>query len=269
MNIGTAKPEASEINRICHHLIDFLDPGTSYSAFDYSRDAYAIIRELAAQGKTGFVCGGTGLYFESLRRGMAPQVASDPGFRDRLKQRARQEGSTALHKELMEKDPVSAAKIHPHDEQRLIRALSVFHATGTPMSELRRLSNPPSDLSVTAAVVIPPREMLYERINRRVEKMALQGLYEEFITLIRGGYTEKSPGLHCIGYRELFAVQRGECTLSEAVEAIKQNTRNYAKRQCAWFTAHNRDEIVDWSDDQETLHDRVMKKLSMSHGTRR
>jgi tRNA dimethylallyltransferase len=261
MNIGTAKPDAADLLRVRHHFVDILDPGAAWSAFDFARDARQTIRDLAAQAKTGFICGGTGLYFESLRSGIAPQTASDPGMRERLLQRAQREGCEALYAELRQKDPASAEKIHANDVQRIIRALSVFHLTGKPMSELHRRTQPPHDMTFHVAVVVPPREVLYERINRRVDEMAARGLYEEFLHLIQSGFDTTSPGLHCIGYRELFAVWRNECSFDEALDRIKKNSRNYAKRQCSWFAAHNRGEIVPWSDNPETLRENIMVQI--------
>jgi tRNA dimethylallyltransferase len=261
MNIGTAKPGAADLLRVRHHLVDILDPGAAWSAFDFACDARQVLRDLAAQAKTGFICGGTGLYFESLRSGIAPQTASDPGLRERLRQRAQREGSEALYAELREKDPASAEKIHANDVQRIIRALSVFLLTGKPKSELHRKTQPPRDMAFHVAVVVPPRGVLYGRINRRVNEMAARGMYDEFLRLIKSGFNDTSPGLHCIGYRELFSVWRNECSLNEALDRIKKNSRNYAKRQCSWFTAHNRDEIVPWSDNPEKLRENIMAQI--------
>jgi tRNA dimethylallyltransferase len=261
MNVGTAKPGTTDLSRVRHHLIDVLDPGAAWSAFDYARDAQQTIRDLAARDRTGLICGGTGLYFESLRSGIAPQTASDPGLRDRLQRRARCEGNQALHAELREKDPASAKKIHANDVQRLIRALSVFYLTGRPKSELHRTTHPPRDMTFCVAVVVPPRAILYERINRRVDEMAARGMYDEFLWLLKSGFDAASPGLQCIGYRELFAVRRNECSLNEALDRIKKNSRNYAKRQCSWFAAHNRSEIVPWSDNPETLGENIMAQI--------
>lgn len=129
------------------------------------------------------------------------------------------------------------------------------------MSELHRRTQPPYDMTFHVAVVIPPREVLYERINRRVDDMAARGLYEEFLQLIQSGFDTTSPGLHCIGYRELFAVWRNECSFDEALDRIKKNSRNYAKRQCSWFATHNRGEIVPWSDNPETLRENIMVQI--------
>jgi tRNA dimethylallyltransferase len=264
MNIGTAKPDTAALSRVRHHLIDMLEPDVSWSAFDFARDARRTIRDLAAQSKTGFICGGTGLYFESLRRGIAPQTPSDRDLRERLQKRAQQEGSETLYAELREKDPETAQKIHTNDEQRILRALSVFYATGRPVSELRRRTEPPRDMLFRVAVVVPPRDLLYERINRRVDEMAAGGMYDEFLRLCERGFDENSPGLHCIGYRELFAVRRNECSLHEALDRIKKNTRNYAKRQCSWFAAHNRSEIVSWSDKPATVRENILKQIDDS-----
>jgi tRNA dimethylallyltransferase len=240
MDIGTAKPRKEELGRVRHWLIDILDPQEQYSAAAFAQDALKVIRERAAQGIVTIVCGGTGLYFESLRRGIGPHVASDPVIRDALSLRAAKEGSASLHRELGEKDPEAAAMIHANNVHRIVRALAVYYQTGKKISELKRLAVPPADIDFTIVTLMPPRETLYERINCRVDEMLRLGLWEEFCALRGCGFDERTPGLRCLGYQELFAVERGAMSLKEAAETIKRNSRQYAKRQITWFRAHNR-----------------------------
>jgi tRNA dimethylallyltransferase len=261
MDIGTAKPDSAQRRRVRHWLVDLLDPDVSYSAFDFARDAGAIVRERAALGRRVLVCGGTGLYFEGLRKGIAPQTATDPAIRARLTERAGVEGSGVLYAELSQIDPVSAHRIHANDLQRIVRALAVYEQTGVPMSELRRRTRPPEDLAFTVAVVLPPRETLFVRIDKRVDDMVGKGLYEEFELLRERGFDESSPGMQCIGYRELFGVRNGECSMAAAIESIKYNTRQYARRQYTWFTSHNRKETVSWSNDWLILVHAVSERL--------
>jgi len=263
MDIGTAKPSAKEMDHVPHHLIDIIDPDVIYSVHAFVKYATAAIRELAGKGKVGLVCGGTGLYYEGLRKGIGPQVESDPVVRETLMSRAARDGSRTLYAELMEKDPESAEGIHSNDVQRIVRALAVFYQTGTKLSALKSMTAPPADLVFKTAVLVPPRELLYERINARVDRMVRQGLPDEFRTLRKKGYHVSSPGLQCVGYKELFAVERGECSFNDAVEKIKRNTRRYAKRQITWFCAHNKEEIVDYCDDAAALENRIEKAVAI------
>ena len=261
LNIGTAKPLDEERRRVKHWLIDILDPAERYSAFSFVGDAGTLIREGALQGKTLLVCGGTGLYFEGLRKGIGPQISSDPQVLEVLMRRAGEEGCDALYRELCEKDPEAAGGIHANDVQRVVRALAVYHQTGQKISELKLQTAPPHDLKFRIAVILPPRAILYERINRRVDDMVRRGLWEEFTALRCAGYNDTSPGLHCVGYQELFAVERGECGLDVAIEKIKQNSRRYAKRQITWFRAHNGESIVPYSDDFDAVRESVRTAL--------
>jgi tRNA dimethylallyltransferase len=257
MDIGTAKPSAKEMECVPHHLIDIINPDVRYSVHAFVKDAAAAIRGLGKKGRVGFVCGGTGLYFEGLRKGIGPQVESDPEVRESLMSHAAHVGSSAFHAELATKDPESAALIHSNDVQRIVRALAVFYQTGTKLSALKNMTAPPADMTFKTAVLVPPRELLYERINARVDRMVQQGLWDEFGLLREKGYRDGSPGLQCVGYKELFAVERGECSFKDAVEKIKQNSRRYAKRQITWFGSHNKWEIIDYCDDATVLKTRI------------
>jgi tRNA dimethylallyltransferase len=263
MDIGTAKPSEEERTRVRHHLVDIVDPDALYSVHAFVNDATAAIRDCARRGKVGFICGGTGLYFEGLRHGIGPRVESDPAVRESLLARATLDGgAAALHAELMEKDPDSAARIHSNDVQRTVRALAVYYQTGARLSTLQKQTVPPADLVFKTAVVVPPRELLYGRINDRVDRMVRLGLWDEFRELQKKGYHDRSPGLLCVGYRELFAVERGECSLKDAIEKIKQNSRRYAKRQITWFGRRGGGAIADYCDDAAALETRVEKTVS-------
>jgi tRNA dimethylallyltransferase len=253
MNIGTAKPTKEERARVRHWLVDILDPGEQYSAAAFAQDALDIIRGRANEGVVTLVCGGTGLYFESLRRGLGPQVASDKGIRDSLTKRAADEGGAALYRELCENDPEGASTIHANNVQRVVRALSVYYQTGKKMSALKRLAVPPDDIDFTVVVLMPDRTTLYERINARVEEMVDRGLWEEFRTLRGMGFDERTPGLRSVGYQEFFAVERGTMSMNETVEIIKRNSRRYAKRQITWFRMRNRGELAEYALDAAGL----------------
>ncbi len=235
MDIGTAKPSPHDRARVKHWMIDVVDPGARFSAFAYARAALALIRERAALGKRVLLCGGTGLYFQALSRGVGPQVAQDKALRETYAAMARVHGRQKVFDELARVDPVTASASHASNLQRNVRALEVYHATGRPMSQLKKFAVPPAGISFDPIVLSLDREALYERINVRVDKMMKSGLLEEFQSLRRRGYGEHSPGLLCVGYREFFAFERNDASLQNAVDAIKQDTRNYAKRQITWF----------------------------------
>jgi tRNA dimethylallyltransferase len=235
MDIGTAKPTQEESGRVRHWLIDIMEPDQKYSAFNYAQDAAAIIRKRSAAGGRVMICGGSGLYFQCLSRGIGPQVAEDKELREHYRALAEKQGPDCVYTELKAVDPVAASQSHATNLKRNIRALEVFHSTGVPFSELKKRMSPPDDFVFDVMVLSMPREDLYSRINARVDAMMKKGLWEEFLSLRRQGYDRRSPGLFCVGYRELFDVEEKKATLAEAVEKIKQNTRNYAKRQITWF----------------------------------
>ncbi|MCX7725983.1 MAG: tRNA (adenosine(37)-N6)-dimethylallyltransferase MiaA [Chitinispirillaceae bacterium] len=235
MDIGTAKPDRIMRDRVKHWLIDIIDPKEQYSAAQFVEDSLKIIRELAKIGKGVIICGGTGLYLSALTDGITKMVPSDPVLREELMKAAREKGSEILYEELKKVDLISAKRIHKNDIQRIVRALCVYRQTGIPISQHKhfKLAN---DINFIIAKIFMDREKLYERINKRVESMFENGLWEEFIALREKSYTKKDPGMQTLGYKELFLVEERICSFSEVKEIIKKNTRNYAKRQITWFT---------------------------------
>lgn len=261
MNIGTAKPSPSQLAVVQHWLIDILDPSESYSAFGFTKEALQIIRNRAACGKTVLICGGTGLYFKCLSEGVAAPVDSDPIIREKLMKEAQRDGVSVLYNQLRIKDPHSALRIHPNDLQRIVRALTVCYQTGTPFSEIRREKNKTEDLEFKVVKLTCNRQWLYGRINNRVIQMINEGLWEEFLGLIKQGYHEKSPGLQCVGYKELFAHYKGRCSIAEATALIQQNSRRYAKRQNTWFTHQVPGTIFDTSVSCAVIRDHFLREL--------
>ncbi len=245
MDIGTAKPSREEQARVRHWLIDIIDPSDAYSAYQFSEDTLRILRQKSEKSVVKILCGGTGLYFQSLCEGVGPQVASDPDFREACKRKAAEKGNDVLYRELQRCDPKTAARLHPNDVQRVIRALQVFHETGKPLTDHLGNKKSPGDCVFRAFVLMSPREELYNRINRRVDQMMAAGLWEEFQSIRKKGYTREDPGMHCVGYKELFPVEKGIWSLSDAVEKIKKNSRHYAKRQITWFKNKTIAEVVD------------------------
>lgn len=247
MDIGTAKPTGEQRSHVKHHLVDIVNPDNVYSAFQFATDAGAVLGAVASTGGTVMVCGGTGFYFKSLSEGLDTVADPDPELRMRLRAKAASEGAESIFKELELVDPARAARIHPHDVQRTLRALEVYYASGIFSSEQSNSGFPNRKYFFDVVVVVLPREELYRRIDKRVELMAENGLWDEFLQLRRAGYDEQSPGLLSPGYRELFAVERGDLTFAEACEKIKTNTRRFAKRQLTWFRTQSSGTVIDLS----------------------
>ncbi len=248
MDIGTAKPSLQERAAAVHHLIDILDPSEEYSAGRFADEAVAVIRERAAAGKTTLICGGTGLYFRALQQGQSNGRPSDPAIRDELTRRAREQGSETLHRELAAVDAATAARLHPNDAQRIIRALALFRQTGKPLSDHPQEGTPPEGIRFIVVKLTLDRAQLYDRINRRVDAMVRSGLLEEFRKLRTAGFDRLSPGMQSVGYREFFGVEDGIMKHSDAVELIKRNSRRYAKRQITWFAHQVEGAEVDAED---------------------
>ncbi len=254
LDIGTAKPPPEARARIPHHFIDILNPDEEYSAGEYSKAARKVIGEILRRDKIPLVVGGSGLYIRALLRGFFREDVKDPEIRRRLEARLQQEGETALFEELRRVDPEAAERIHPHNTRRVIRALEVYYACGTPLSVLQREHPDPAPFPWIIFGLNMPRKELYARINRRVEAMFEDGLVEECRRLLAMGYSPELNALNSVGYKEVFAYLRGEMDLFTCKELVKQNTRRYAKRQLTWFRKepdiqwhriHSPEEIVD------------------------
>ena len=241
MDIGTAKATAEERAAVPHHMIDILDPVASFSAAEYAERAEAAVKEIAARGRLPIFCGGTGLYLEAVRtaRHGAP-MESDPTFRTEAEAYAKQMGNEALHARLQTVDPLSAAEIHPNNVKRVIRALEIYHVTGKPKSVTDReaCEENPSLSVFNLFLRFHSRELLYRRIDERVEAMVSEGLLAETEWLYRTGRLRPhTTAAAAIGYKECLGVVTGELTVTEAKAALKNATHHYAKRQETWFSA--------------------------------
>ncbi len=241
MDIGTAKATPAEQAAAPHHLIDLLPPNAPYSAAEYARDARAAVRAIAARGRLPILCGGTGLYLEAARcdrHGALPPIA--PDIRQTLLAEAEERGPLAMHAALAAVDPTAAAAIHPNNLRRTLRALEIYRATGRRKSDLDEESRKrPRALSLLVFGLFPTdREALYARIDRRVDAMVAEGLIDEARALYESGaLAEGTTAAQGIGYKELGAAFRGECSLDEAIDEIKAASRHYARRQLTWFRA--------------------------------
>ena len=257
MTIGTAKPTEEEMQGVAHHLIDFLEPVEQFSLADYIKTAMKAIEDISSRKKLPIVAGGTGLYIDSLLHGITlSPIETDDQLRQELYAEAEKHGNEHMHKLLEAIDPQLATSLHPNNLGRVIRALEVFRLTGVPMSEHQRRSKPPEPpySSVYIALSYRNRELLYERINHRVDLMVAGGLLDELNNLLKMGYSKTS--FQAIGYKELLGYISGESSLSESIENIKMQTRRYAKRQLTWF-CRNKDARFIFVDDYSSLEELV------------
>jgi tRNA dimethylallyltransferase len=244
MDIGTAKASPAERARIPHHLIDIIDPDTPFSV---QQLAQAKIEEIHLRCHLPILVGGTGLYVESItHRYVLPHVPEKAEIRKRWQAYAQTHGKEALHAQLHQVDPLSARRLHPHDQRRIIRALEVTEITGIPFSQLKRRAVSPYRLLWIGLTM--PRELLYERINQRVDEMIAAGLVAEVTSLREKGFHSGLTAMQAIGYKEMMSYLEGEISLLEAIAWIKKRTRHFAKRQLAWF---RRLPEINWFDVTE------------------
>ena len=245
MRIGTAQPAPGEMRGIVHHLIDFLPPGQSFTANAYREAALPLVRSLLGRGITPVVFGGTGLYIDALTRPMSLASPSDELLRARLHAEAEDPGGRhALHERLRAVDPQSAERLHENDLRRVIRALEIYELTGRTMTErMEEDSRREDGFDVSLYALAWPRELLYDRINRRVDRMMDEGLVGEVQALLDAGVPRDATAMQALGYKEIAQALCGECTMREAVEAVKMGSRRYAKRQETWF---HRDKRCVW-----------------------
>ena len=237
MDVGTAKPAAEEMDGVPHHMIDIADPAEDFSVGKYVELADAAVQDILARGKVCVIAGGTGLYVDSLIAGRTFAPVPSTGKRAVLEARMRAEGGEALLRELHSVDPEAAARLHPADEKRIVRALEVYEETGKTITQhnLETQAIPPRYRPVWLGLDYSDRAVLYRRIDLRVDKMLEDGLLDEIRALLALGVSPKATAMQAIGYKEFFGYLNGACTLDEAAALCKQRSRNYAKRQLTWF----------------------------------
>ena len=236
MDIGTAKPSAEERALVPHHLLDLVEPDEQFSAARYATLFKDCLAEISARGRLPIVVGGTGLYIRAaVRPFLFPDAGARPEVRAQLLALAEEESPGRLHDMLMTVDPEAAAKIHPNDIRRTVRALEVHKTTGRPISEWQRsMSQPPAEDTIFV-VLTRERAELYARIDARAELMIAAGFLDEVGLLLQKGYGPELPAMQGLGYREFCRHLTGACPFSDAVDEWKKRTRNYAKRQLTWF----------------------------------
>ncbi len=256
MDIGTAKPTPEQRALVPHHLLDVADPDEPLDAARYAELARPVIETLQDRGKVPLIVGGTGLYMKVLTRGICPDAPGDPELKQQLLRELEDRGLASLHQELREVDPEAGQRIHPHDRQRIMRALEVYRLTGSPLS-LRQAQHRFNERIYRSIKIFLYRErnVLYERINRRVLQMIDEGLLEEVRQLLARGYGPELKPMQSLGYKQMAAYLRGVSSWDSAVSEMQQATRQYAKRQLTWFRgdpefrwfhADSRNEILEW-----------------------
>lgn len=263
MDIGTAKPTASDMETVPHHLIDIADPDEAFSAGDYADAAAKAVDGIAGRGRIPVFCGGTFMYLDALTEISSLSDASkDEALRRTLEEYAAENGASALHRMLEEVDPDSAAAIHENNIKRVIRAIEIYRTTGKTKTEWDRESKSgPSRYGVTRLLIeYRDRNTLYARIDARVDKMMEDGLEDEVRRLYDSGKLSGATASGAIGYKEFIPYFEGRSTIEEVVDEIKRSTRNYAKRQMTWLRRYrdaivitadglSADEIADAADD--------------------
>ena len=246
MDIGTAKVTSAEMQGVRHHMIDVAEPSEDYSVSRYVEEADKAVRDILARGKLPIVAGGTNLYIDSLVAGLDfAERAEDAALREELGRQYDKEGGQAMLDRLRGFDPERAARLHPSDKRRIVRAIEVYTLTGQTITlhdeETKR--RPKRYDAVKLALSFKDRGVLYDRINARVDKMVGGGLFDEVRALLDGGLSPECTAMQAIGYKEPAAYLRGEISKDEAIELIKLSSRRYAKRQLTWL---RRDEALWW-----------------------
>ncbi len=251
MNIGSAKIAPQEMQGIPHHLVDQFEPDFEFNIYKFQQYAKRYVKEIYAKGKIPLIVGGTGFYIQALLYDIAFNEQEDEetqgahnAYRKQLEAIAKEQGADALHQMLKQVDETSAAQIHPNNIKRVVRAIEYYKQTGEPISKHNHTERQKeSPYHFIYFVLNDHRELLYERINMRVDKMIEQGLVEEVASLKKMGYDMNCVSMQGIGYKEIYAYLNGECSLDEAIYILKRDTRHFAKRQLTWF---RRERDVTW-----------------------
>ncbi len=254
MNIGSAKITKEEMAGVPHHLIDVLNPDEEFHVFRFQEMAKEAIKGIYERGHLPILVGGTGFYIQALVYDIAfGEEEEHSAIRERLENTAREKGSAYLYEYLNKVDPDSAKIIHPNNQKRIVRALEFYELNGTTISEhnkRERLKESPYDFCYF--VLNDDRELIYQKIDQRVDEMLVKGLVEEVSALKAMGFQKDMVSMQGLGYKEILSYLAGECTLDEAVYLIKRDTRHFAKRQLTWF---KRERNVIWIDKKAFEYD--------------
>lgn len=250
MDIGTAKIKPEEMDGVPHHLIDVLDPKESFDVARFQKDCKKAMEEIYSRGNIPIIVGGTGFYIQSVLYDIDfAQSETQDTMREELANYAKDNGNDALFEKLKAIDPKAALEIHPNNVKRVIRAIEYYHQTGQPISEHNeQQKEKKSPYQFRYYVLRLPREILYDRINKRVDEMKKEGLVAEVQNLIAQGCTSDMVSMQGLGYKEILQALHGDISMEEAFELIKKGTRHFAKRQFTWF---RRERDVHWLDKEQ------------------
>lgn len=268
MDIGTAKIKPEETEGVPHHLIDVLNPTEDFNVTAFQTMAKQAINEIYSRGRIPIVTGGTGFYIQSLLYDISFEETEVSSYREELTAYYEAYGAHALHEELKKVDPVSYEEIHENNVKRVIRALEFYHDTGYPISEHNKAQRQKeSPYNFEYFVLNDDREVLYRRIEKRIDTMIEQGLIEEVQSLLVYGCQPDMVSMQGLGYKEIISYLNGECSLEEAVYILKRDTRHFAKRQLTWF---RREKEVTWVDrtafsSEEEILEYMLNRLFQKH----
>jgi len=260
MNIGTSKPQKSEMLDIPHYMIDNVSPEENYSVARYVKEAGACIDDIIARNKQPILVGGSGLYIDSLLSGQGFKSRGDDDLRKELEAKYDSLGGEALLNELSEFDPGSAEKLNANDKKRVVRAIEVYKTTGKTISEhnAESVTITPKYSAMKFALTFTERAALYEKIDRRVDLMAAAGLEQEVRNLLDMNVNQNSTAMQAIGYKEMVNAISGHCSIDEAVDKIKMESRRYAKRQLTWLRRDDKIKWITWDAEPDFEQGREM-----------
>jgi tRNA dimethylallyltransferase len=263
LNIGTAKPTISQLEKVKHHFINELNPDDDYNASMFAEKAEIIIEELFGKKINPVVVGGSGLYIKALIDGISESADTNNELRKELLELRKKFGNNYLYEELKRIDEVSAAKMLPQNWKRVMRALEVFRLTGKPIWQHHKNQVSSNYFKYRQIGMLWDRENLYQNIEHRVDEMIDFGLIEEVSSILNSGYSKDLNSLNTVGYKEIIQYLDSEFSIDRAIELIKRNTRRYAKRQMTWFNA---DQRIEWSninskEDLDLLGEKIAKEI--------
>ncbi len=259
LDIGTAKPTSEQREKIKHHLIDFLNPDENFNASQFEKIAIEISEDLIKKNKQSVVVGGSGLYLKALIDGITESVVLNEDLREKFLEERNKFGNEYLYSKLKEVDPESAEKMLPQNWKRVMRALEVYYSTGKPIWEHHKEYERNLNLKFLQFGINWEREILYKRIEDRVDNMISLGLIDEVKNILKMGYSTELNSLNTVGYKEVIEYLNGRYSFEKMIELIKRNTRRFAKRQLTWF---RRDKRIKWFDiKSENEFENIVEKI--------